>query len=60
MTEYRGLTRLVEHAIVTAIDDGAQGTLHRIRFDVDHLARVISSTTTLDRLTAAAAAARSR
>jgi hypothetical protein len=55
MTEYRGLTRLVEHAIVTAIDDGTQGTLNHIRFDVDHLARVISATTTLDRLTAAAA-----
>ena len=55
MTEYRGLTRLVKKAIVTAMDDGTKGTLEHIRFDVHHLARVVSATTNVDRLTAAAA-----
>jgi hypothetical protein len=55
MTEYRGLRQLVERAIVTAVDDGTKGTLENIRFDVEDLARVITATTTLDRLTTAAA-----
>lgn len=54
MTEYGGLFRLVERAIVTAVDDGTHGTLDHIQFDVEDLARVICATTSLDRLTAAA------
>lgn len=55
MTNYAGLEKLVEDAIISAVDDGTWGTLKNIQFDIDKLARVMKRVHTADRLNAAVA-----